>query len=285
MPKVSQKYSPAKMEELKSYLERESEKGRKKDFEICIDDEKVVMRTDDTGQFDGYQGEMGEGTQEVVVLVYDGASNYNTRYVYHVEGSGAPKLPGSTLGSLGDIEQFINQKWEQKQNEYELERVRKELCAIEDELEEANDYIGKLEKSVAELEGQVSSKKFNWGNINVMEAGAELLKHTIAAKAGANKWAGAAAGILGALGALPLSADTAGQPPAANGDSQPAGGATEYVEQPQLTERQKLLLGTVEALEAQLRPAELHVVNLILMQLVSTPVHIPAVAQLLKINT
>src|SRR5690242_9935429 len=127
MPLHDLKFDQHKIDSLKRYLQREGEKGRKKDYEIMIDGFRVVSRTDDLSEFDDYEQEIKGDTRNISILIFDGpGTNRNTRYSFSLQGDISNRSSGS-LNGLGDIEQVITDKLAEREKEYEVERLKEQL--------------------------------------------------------------------------------------------------------------------------------------------------------------
>lgn len=69
-----QTYSAERITMLKQTLLNSAEASKPRDYEIRVDDMKVVPRTNDTEQFDNYEEFVTEETKKIIVLIYDGTS-------------------------------------------------------------------------------------------------------------------------------------------------------------------------------------------------------------------
>ena len=281
MPLIEEKYDQHKIDSLKRYLQRESEKGRQKDYEIIVDGFKVVSRTDDVSEFEDYEQEIKDTTRNISILIYDGSNtNRNTRYsfVLNMDGS-IPQQPLNGMGGLGEIDQKIQQRLDEKDREYELKSLRAKLEETEEKLEDAEEYQEGLEKELAFLKEQISANKFNLGSLNLVELGAEVLKHTLSKNANKSPMAAQLAGVLGALNPAP-------QPQPAN---EPEGEMSfrEQTEsdQPRLTEHQLLILKSVQQMEQVFSGKQLHIMNHIIVSMMNNPEELITVAELLNIQT
>lgn len=156
MPKVVEKFDQDKVDGLKRYLQREATKNRKKDFEIIIDGFKVISRTDNVDEFDDYEQEIRDDSLSISFLIYDGPlTNRNTRYTFSLrEDAAIPEKPVNGLGSLGEIEQVVNQRLSEREKELELERLKQELENVKKDLADAEEYNEMLEQDITDLKAK-----------------------------------------------------------------------------------------------------------------------------------
>jgi hypothetical protein len=169
MPVTNDVYDQLKIDKLKHFLEAQAEKGQAKPFEIFVDNLKVVAKTEDPKDFDSYEFYMNEDTEKVRILIYNSnLSPRNDQYCYMVQRN---KIERSANG-LGEIEGIIQEKLAARDREHEMNKLREELEATKLELEEAEDYAGKLEKEIEYLK----ENKFKLGNINIGELASVALE-------------------------------------------------------------------------------------------------------------
>ena len=280
MPLIEEKYDQHKIDSLKRYLQREAEKGRAKDYEIIVDGFKVVSRTDNVEEFEDYEQEIKSTTRNISILIYDGSgTNRNTRYSFVLNmDSTIPQQPLNGVGGLGEIDEMIQQKLDEKDREYELKMLREKVEELEEKLEDAEEYQEDLEKELAHLKEQTQANKFNLGSLNLVELGAEVLKHAISRNANTSPMAAQLAGVLGALNTPPTP-----QPPA-----EPEGEVS-FKEQhegdyPQLTERQAQILQSIQHMEKVFNGKQLLTMNHIIVSMMNDPEQLMTVAELLNIQ-
>ncbi len=162
MPVTNDNYDQLKIDKLKHYLETQAERGGAKPFEIFVDNLKVVSKTEDPKEFEGYEFYMNEDTEKVRILIYNSnLSPRNDQYNFLVQRNRVEK----TLNGLGEIENIVQEKLAARDREHEMNRIREELEAIKVELGETEEYAEKLEKEIEYLK----ENKFKLGNINIGE--------------------------------------------------------------------------------------------------------------------
>ncbi len=79
-------YSNGKIQVLYQYLQNAINKGRPIEYEIRVDDLKVVGRTSSLEEFDGYEEFVTEDTRTVTLIFYEGQSRRSTRHVLELNG-------------------------------------------------------------------------------------------------------------------------------------------------------------------------------------------------------
>ena len=157
---VKEKYSGAKINLLYQLLQADAEDGRPREYDITVDDLKVVRRTTDPEKFFSHEDFIREDTRYLTISLYEGSSKRNTRYVYYLkEGVEEEKA------TLSGIEQSMTEKMQQQRRLWDYELLQKENEQLKGELEEQEEYIEKLEKVLDEEKGKKASIKDNWGEV------------------------------------------------------------------------------------------------------------------------
>ena len=106
---VKEKYSGARINLLYQLLQSDYEDGRPREYDISVDDLKVVRRTTDPEKFFSHEDFIAEETKYLTITLYEGTSKRNTRYVYYLkEGAEEEKA------TLSGIEQTMNDKMQQQ---------------------------------------------------------------------------------------------------------------------------------------------------------------------------
>lgn len=193
MPLIEEKFDQHKIDSLKRYLQRETEKGRAKNFEIIVDGFKVVSRTENVEEFEDYENEIKGSTRNLSILIFDGpGTNRNTRYSFILQGE--PTARSSQAGNgLGEIDQVIAQKLEEREREHELSRLKEQLSATKTQLAEAEEYADSLQKRIKEME----EKRYVQA-VSIGEVASVVLKTLVKQHAARIPGGQALAGLLGA---------------------------------------------------------------------------------------
>jgi len=193
MPLIEERFDQHKIDSLKRYLQRETEKNRPKDFEIIVDGFKVVSRTENVEEFEDYETEIKTSTRNLSILIFDGpGTNRNTRYSFTLQGEPAGR-PSQAVNGLGEIDQVIAQKLEEREREHELSRLREQLTATKAQLTESEEYAESLQKRIKEME----EKRYVQA-VSIGEVASVVLKTLVKQHATRIPGGQALAGLLGA---------------------------------------------------------------------------------------
>ncbi|MBS1586511.1 MAG: hypothetical protein JSS82_13300 [Bacteroidetes bacterium] len=273
MPVIEERYDQNKIDGLKRYLKREADKGRSKDFEITVDGFKVVSRTDDVEEFDDYEDEIKATTRNISILIYDGpGTNRNTRYsfVLNQDGSAIPSKPMNGVGSLGEIDEIIQQRLDEKDRDYKITNLEKELAETQQKLTEAEEYHQQLQDEIDRM--KVEKPKPSALGITLADFGTTLLDGLL--KKNMPQLAGVLNGLMPQQGAAPATE--------AEGDAtfQKQGDGLS----PQLTEKQLQYLGNLEAMEEALTPEQMAIAMVIMRTFMNDPDQLITIAQLLNLH-
>jgi hypothetical protein len=271
MPVIEERYDQNKIDSLKRYLKRESDKGRTKDYEVIVDGFKVVSRTDDVEEFDDYEEEIKDNTRNISILIYDGAgTNRNTRYSFSLNQDNAspiPSKPMNGIGGLGEIDEIIQQKLEEKDRDYKISSLEKELEDTQQKLAEAEEYHQQLQDEITELKTVKKSSM----SLQLGEIGASIMDNLL--KRNIPQLAGVLNGIV--------------PPPAQQVQAEPQGEAT-FQKQgdagPQLSEKQQRHLNNLEMMEQAFNEEQLQIAIVILRKLMEYPEQLIPVAQFLNLH-
>lgn len=264
MPLHDLKFDQHKIDSLKRYLQREAEKGRKKDYEIIIDGFRVVSRTDDISEFDDYEQEIKGDTRNISILIFDGpGTNRNTRYSFSLQGDTSNRSNGS-LNGLGDIEQVITEKLAEREKEYEVQRLKEQVKDTKLQLAESEEYAETLERRIKEMEAQKYTNTVSIGEVAGMVL-KSLVKQNIARIPGGQ----ALAGLLGAdqPAELPPAMETA--PGQVSFEKQP--------DSPVMDEQTRNRLSLIEQMQERFNEQQMVGVFSILDALASVPAKIDLV--------
>ena len=156
---VKEKYTAQKINLLFQLLQSDHEDGRPREYDICVDDLKVVRRTTDPEKFFAHEDFINEGTSYITITLYEGTSKRNTRYVYNMRDGEDEKT------TLSGIDQTLNDKINAQRKQWDFEQLQKENEDLKGELEEQNEYIEKLETMLEEEKTKKASIKDNWSEV------------------------------------------------------------------------------------------------------------------------
>lgn len=164
MPIVEEQYDQNRVDGVRRSLQRESDKGKPRDFEIFVDGFKIVPRTNNIEEFDEYEQEIRDTTRNVSFLLYDGpVTNRNTKYLFNFQREGTREI--SQPATLGEIDKIVAQKLTERDKDYELSRLREKLEETGGKLEEAEEYAEQLQTRITELEKSAKGRMLNLGDL------------------------------------------------------------------------------------------------------------------------
>lgn len=167
MPIITDKYDSAKIERLRHYIITNADKGNPRDYEIFVDSLKVVSRTNNPIEFDSFEDFVTEDSQKIRILIYNSANSpRNDQHVFMMR-----EPEGKPMNGV-DINNTIDEKLKAARGEWETELLKSDHEKLKKELEEAEDYIEKLE---AELQVE-KSKKNKIGDIHIGEITSMVLE-------------------------------------------------------------------------------------------------------------
>jgi hypothetical protein len=168
MARSKSKYDPLKIDKLKHLIISHHQKGLPKEFEIFVDEMRVVDRTSDPEEFDSFHDYLDEETRYIrIILYYSPNSPRNEQFVFEFQNN---KSFSSNVELSGvDIDHKIGEriyaerlKWETEQKQKEQQ---KEIESLSAKLKEAEDYITTLENNVEDLKVNGTKLKAGWGEI------------------------------------------------------------------------------------------------------------------------
>lgn len=269
MPLITEKFSQHKVDLIKRYLQREIEKGRPKEFEIIVDDFKVVSRTSDLEEFEDYEQEISQDSRNLTIVVYGNANaNRNTRYSFTLQGEPVT-AKASPANGLGEIDQVIAQKLAEKDKEHQFAQLKEKLSSTQQQLTEAEEYAEGLQKRIRDME----EKRYT-NAVSLGEVASVVLKTLVKEHAARIPGGQALAGLLGA--------DVAEETPPAI----PAANATVSFEPqaPAIDEQTQNRISLIEQMQARFNEQQMIAVFSILDALVAQPDKIEAVLVQLELQ-
>lgn len=157
---VKEKYAAPKINLLYQLLQGDAEEGRPREYDIAVDDLKVVRRTTDPERFFAHEDFIREDTRSVTITLYEGTSKRNTRYIYYLRDGEA-----DDRGSLAGIEQSVNEKMQRERQQWNYELLQKENEELKSDIEEQEKYIEELQVALNEERNKKASIKSNWGEV------------------------------------------------------------------------------------------------------------------------
>lgn len=136
-----QSYDPAQVQKLADLVRLYREKGQPFDYEIMVDDLKVVRRTNDPEMFFLFENFVTADTRHVEVIFYNGSSNVNERRMFTFIDEPQEKGLSGT-----EIDSRIQEQVERQKKEWEYGLLRQENKELKEEVEELEKEVERLEK-------------------------------------------------------------------------------------------------------------------------------------------
>jgi hypothetical protein len=169
-------YSTERMSLLKQLLLNNAEAGKPSDYEIRVDDLKVVSRTSDPDQFDNYEEFVTGETRRVIVLIYDGTSRRNTRHTFILKEEDRNSRNEEKGLSGVELDNVITQKLDEQKRQWKQELLEKENKELKKKVEDAEEYIDELQTLIANLKSKRGAEEIEWGKMLGIAAG-EMIKN------------------------------------------------------------------------------------------------------------
>lgn len=143
-------YEAAKLNALLQIIQSAHNSGQKQDYEVLLDDFKVVPRTSDPEAFNNFSEFINEDTKIVQVFMYRGGSNQKDKYYFHIKG----RQKEQNLSGIP--ENTTQEEWEKKQKEKLLREIRfetleKENAELKEQLEEKEKTNEQLEERLQQM--------------------------------------------------------------------------------------------------------------------------------------
>lgn len=166
MPVTTEAYNQAKIDSIANLLAVNDEQGIPTDYEIYVDTLKVVHRTANPDRFDSYSDFVSADTRSITIVLFNGQSNRNDKYIFRLKEDANEGLNGL------DVDTKISEKLQSERKKWEYQQLQDKYEAQSQELKEANKYIDELE----EVLEKYKSRKFHLGNVNLGELGSVMLE-------------------------------------------------------------------------------------------------------------
>jgi len=176
-------YSNGKVQVLYQYLQNAINKGRPIEYEIRVDDLKMVGRTNSLEEFDGYEEFVTEDTRTVTMIFYEGQSRRSTRHVLELntkkeepkesrelreirqlreELSGLQDRRSKTESSAPAREIDFDEKLKNYRRDWDYEDLQKKYNELEKDLQQCRKEYEDLDKENDRLIEQIHEVKRQW---------------------------------------------------------------------------------------------------------------------------
>jgi hypothetical protein len=160
---VKEKYSSNRINMLHQILVNDKEQGCSRDFDIKVDELKVVQRTNDPERFFLHEEFVQPETTCITINIYDGSSRRCTKYQLYF---GEIQNNGITLSG---IENTIQEKIGAERKNWEFDQLKKDKEEQAKQLVEAEEYIEQLEESLSNVRAEydeVRGKRVGMAEMN-----------------------------------------------------------------------------------------------------------------------
>lgn len=160
---VKEKYSSNRINMLHQILANDHEQGCPRDFDIKVDELKVVQRTNDPERFFLHEEFVQPETACITINIYDGNSRRCTKYqLYFGEVQ-------NNAVTLSGIENTIQEKIGVERKNWEYDQLKKEKEEQAKQLADAEEYIDQLEERLSSVKAEyeeVKSKRVGMAEMN-----------------------------------------------------------------------------------------------------------------------
>lgn len=158
------KYDNSKVGLLKQLLLNNEQNGKHLEYEIKVDDLKIVPRTSDASQFKLLEDAIYPDTKAVTIILYEGQGKSSDKHIFYLKENNqvesAPALSGL------DVDKKVTEKLDAYKKQMEYEKLEEKNRELSTQLTEAEEYIGELEvKLEIEKEGKLKLKGVHFGEI------------------------------------------------------------------------------------------------------------------------
>ena len=173
---IREKHSNTRINFIYQILVTEAEAGKPKEYDVRVDELKVVSLNNDPERFFTHEDFMCAETQNVTVCLYDGTSRRCTRYVLMLKEDPA-SAQQKEQQTLAGLEASMNEKLAQHRAQWDFEQMKKERDELKEKLDEAEEYSEELEKQVFALREEKQSSANKLTDIIVNIGGGYLMKN------------------------------------------------------------------------------------------------------------
>lgn len=166
MPITTEPFNQTKIDSISNLLAMNEEQGTNIDYEVFVDTLKVIPRTDDATRFESYADFVNADTRSVTIILFNGQSNRNDKYIFRLKEENPEGLQG-----MG-VDERIHEKLTSERQKWEYEQLEEKNQKLKKQLKESEAYIDELEENLVKLR----NRKFHLGNLNLGELGSVMLE-------------------------------------------------------------------------------------------------------------
>ncbi|MDE3248118.1 MAG: hypothetical protein KGO82_05655 [Bacteroidota bacterium] len=196
---VNEKYSAARVNLLHQMLLNDYASGQPRDYEIKVDELRIIQRTNDPERFFLHEEFIQPDTRCLTISIYEGGSRKSTRYQLHFQ-----EMPQQQQATLSGIEDLVKEKLEQHKQQLNKEQLEARCAGLEEQLSEAEKYHEVLERQIEELQ----RKKLNLRD-HIGEIASQALEGLFIRNADKLRNVPVLGGLAGLIGATNIDANAA----------------------------------------------------------------------------
>ena len=156
---VKEKYTDQRINQLHQLLLDDIKRQKPRDYDIKVDDLKVVQRTSDVENFFKHEAYIDDTTKTITINLYDGCSRRYTRYQLYLNQN----IPQDSV-TLAGIENAVQEKLQAQQKQWEFDKLIDNNTKLKEQLNEAEDHIEELESNLKTEKEKKLNLKDNIGD-------------------------------------------------------------------------------------------------------------------------
>jgi|GEM_PF-2626615 len=145
MALIKEKYSPNGVNRIYQLLKNEAEKSTAKEYDVKVDNLKVVSRNNDPERFFEHEAFLLANSKSITINIYDGSSPRCARYMLLL----AEEEPDKA--ALSGIDKTISLRMQQERKSWEYDRQRQEIVRLSQELADMEKYADKLKDQLNQM--------------------------------------------------------------------------------------------------------------------------------------
>lgn len=144
-------YDSGRIDNLLQTIQSAWNNGQKQDYEIFVDNLKVVHRTADPQAFASHTDYINEDSKLVVVALYKGGSRNNDKYFFQLKGFTKEEQPLSGLPGNMTLAEHDAKQREAFFKEIRFAELEKENTRLKNEVEEKQSLVDQLTTRLQEV--------------------------------------------------------------------------------------------------------------------------------------
>ncbi len=145
MALIKEKYSPNGVNRIYQLLKNEAEKGTAREYDMKVDNLKVVNRNKDPERFFEHEAFLLANSKSISINIYDGSSPRCSRYMLLLTEEEPDKA------ALSGIDKTISLRMQQERKSWEYDRQKQEIVRLTQELSDMERYSDKLKDQLNQM--------------------------------------------------------------------------------------------------------------------------------------